>query len=131
MRASTVWMVSSRTGVSGRKGTLSLEAESLVFRPASTAFGDTVLPLTALRKVRRVRGSPVLELRVAIPQHPSVVAFYFVPPPDLTAPQDLRIRFLPKRAVRKDAITQLRQGNLRKKAEIGAWAEAIQRARRT
>ena len=125
-----MWMVSARTGVSGRKGTISLETDSVVFRPASTAFGDTVFPLTAVRKARRLRGSPVLEIRVAIPDQPPVVAFYFVPPPDLNPPEDLRIRFRPQRTARKDAITQLRQGNLHKKAEISAWAEAIERARR-
>ncbi|HEX2088366.1 MAG TPA: hypothetical protein VHI54_00320 [Actinomycetota bacterium] len=130
MRPSTVWMVSARTGVTGRKGTLLLEADSVVFRPASTAFGDTIIPLKALRKVRRVRGSPVLEISVAMRDQPAMVAFYFVPPPDLNPPNDLRIRLLPKRAARKDAITQLRQGNLRKKAEIGAWADALERARR-
>ena len=129
MRPSIVWMVSARTGVTGRKGTLSLEADSVVFRPTSTAFGDTIIPLKGLRKVRRVRGSPVLEFRVTLPDQPPVVAFYFVPPPDLNPPDDLRIRLLPKRTARKDAITHLRQGNLRKKAEIGAWAEAIERAR--
>jgi hypothetical protein len=130
MRPSTVWMVSAKTGVSGRKGTLSLEADSVVFRPASTAFGDTIIPLRRLRKARRVRGSPVLEVHAALPDQPAVIAFYFVPPPDLSPPDDLRIRFLPKRTARKGAITELRQGNLRKKAEIGAWAEAIDRARR-
>ncbi len=130
MRPSTVWMISVKTGVTGRKGTLSLEADSVVFRPASTAFGDTIIPLKGLRRVRRVRGSPVLELHAVLPDQPPVIAFYFVPPPDLSRPDDLRIRFLPKRTARKDAITQLRQGNLRKKAEIGAWAEAIERARR-
>ncbi len=130
MRPSTVWMVSAKTGVTGRKGTLSLEADSVVFRPASTAFGDTIIPLNGLRKVRRVRGSPVLELHAALQDQPPVMAFYFVPPPDLSPPDDLRIRLLPKRTARKDAITQLRQGNLRKKAEIGAWAAAIERARR-
>ncbi len=123
-------MVSARTGMSGRKGTLWLEADSVVFRPASTAFGDSIFPFTAVRKARRVRGTPVLEIRVAIPEQPAVVAFYFVRPPNLNPPDDLRIRFLPKRKVRKDAITQLRQANLRKKAEIGAWADAIERARR-
>jgi hypothetical protein len=130
MRTSTVWMVSARTGVHGRKGTLSLEADSVVFRPDSTAFGDTILPLRALRKVRRIRGSAVLELRVAISEQPPMVAFYFVPPPDLNPPEDLRIRLLPKRTARKDAIAQLREGNIRSKAEISAWAEAIERARR-
>ncbi len=130
MRPSTVWMVSAKTGVTGRKGTLSLEADSVVFRPASSAFGDTIIPLKDLRKARRVRGSPVLELQAVLLDQPPVIAFYFVPPPDLSPPEDLRIRLLPKRTARKDAVTQLRQGNLRKKAEIGAWADAIERARR-
>jgi hypothetical protein len=130
MRPSTVWMVSAKTGVTGRKGTLSLQADSVVFRPASTAFGDTIIPLKALRRVRRVRGSPVLELHAGVRDQPPVIAFYFVQPPDLSPPEDLRIRFLPKRTARKEAITQLRQGNLRKRAEIAAWAEAIDRARR-
>ena len=131
MRTSTVWMVSARTGISGRKGRLSLEGDSVVFRPASTAFGDSVFPLRAVEKVRRLRGTPVLEIRIAIHEQPSVVAFYFVPPPDLNPPDDMRIRFLPKRAARKEAISQLREGNVRKRTEIGAWADAIERARRT
>ena len=123
-------MVSARTGISGRKGTLWLEAESVVFRPASTAFGDSVFPISALKKVRRLRGTPVLEVHTAIPDQPSVVAFYFVPPPDLNPPDEMRIRLLPKRAARKEAVTQLREGNLRKRTEIGAWVDAIERARR-
>ena len=130
LKTSTVWMVSARTGISGRKGTLSLEAGSVVFRPASSSFGDTIFPLTALKKARRVRGTPVLEIRVALPEHPPLVAFYFAPPPDLNPPEDLRIRFLPRRTVRKDAIAHLREANLRKKGEISAWAEAIEQARR-
>ena len=123
-------MVSARTGISGRKGTLSLEADSVVFRPASTAYGDSIFPLSAVRKVRRLRGTPVLEIRIALREQPALVAFYFVPPPALDPPDDMRIRFLPKRAARKEAITQLREGNVRKRNEIGAWADAIERARR-
>lgn len=129
MKATIVWMVSARTGVSGRKGTLSLEQRALVFRPASTAFGDNIFPLTAVKKVRRTRGSPVLEIRVDLPDHPGEVAFYFVSPPDLTPREDLRVRFLSKRSVRRDAITKLRQGNARKREEVQAWADAIERAR--
>ena len=102
----------------------------MVFRPASSSFGDTIFPLTALKKVRRVPGTPVLEFRIALPQYPPVVAFYFAPPPDLNPPEELRIRIFPRRSVRKDAITQLNVAHLRKKGEISAWAEAIERARR-
>ncbi len=66
---------------------------------------------------------------MAVADLPPVVAFYFVPPPDLNPPEDLRVRLLPKRAARKDAIAQLRQGNVRKKAEISRWEQAIERAR--
>ena len=130
MRTSTVWMVHAITGVEGRKGVLSLEGNVVVFRPASKSFGDSAFRLADIKKVRRMRASPVLELRFASDHQPEVVGFYFVRPPDLTAPDTGRPRLFPKRAARKEAISQLWKGQLRKKEEVVAWQDAIEKARR-
>ena len=37
---STVWLVSLKTGLGGRKGQMWLDGTELVFRPASDRYGD-------------------------------------------------------------------------------------------
>jgi hypothetical protein len=130
MRTSMVWMVHAITGVEGRKGLLSLEGDALIFRPASNSFGHSVFRLSEIKKVRRMRASPVLELRFPSDHEPAVVGFYFVRPPDLTAAPTGRPRLFPRRAARKEAISQLWKGQVRKKDEVAAWQRAIEEARR-
>ena len=55
-------MVNALTGMGGRKGTLALEAGTLVFRPAASGAGETAYRLDQVAGVKRLRGTPVLEL---------------------------------------------------------------------
>jgi hypothetical protein len=77
-----VWMVPLREGTKEYKGVLTLEPPNLVF--TQRRDGERVeLALSDVRRVRRVRGSPVL--RVALGDKPNryEVAFYFTQPPPL------------------------------------------------
>jgi hypothetical protein len=77
-----VWMVPLRAGTKEYKGVLTLEPPNLVFTERGEAE-RVELPLAEVRRVRRVRGSPVM--RVALGDRPNrhEVAFYFSQPPPL------------------------------------------------
>jgi hypothetical protein len=119
-------MVHSLTGPEGLKGQLSLESADVVFRPEAKGTGDWVFKRSEIRRVRRVMGSPILELRLDRPQGPPVVGFYFVRPPSLEAPKDAHL--VRRRAVRRTALIELRRANLLKKNEVAGWARAIREA---
>jgi hypothetical protein len=124
-----VWMVNLLTGMDGRRGHLFLEPTKLVFRPDSTD-GETMIPLGFIKKVRRVLGSPVLEVRVdRSKEMPPVFGFYFVAPPTLAAPEGAR--FKRERARRRSAAATLMSANPGKKEQIRAWVAAIQAAKRS
>lgn len=83
----TVWMVRLRKGELGeRKGLLTLDAEGLVFRDASLEQVRT-LRLEQVRRVKRVRGSPILLVSHEDDRGVKETAFYFAQPPPL-APAD-------------------------------------------
>lgn len=129
---SQVWLVDASTGPDGIGGSLSLAAGELVFRPADGAAASTrVFPLREIRKVRRVLGSPVLELRVEGPDGHRTLGFYFVRPPRLggedAAPA---IRPLMRHASRRQAVVTLRDANRLKKQEIKEWVRRIQEEKR-
>ncbi len=122
-----VWMVNLLTGMDGRRGHLFLEPSKLVFRPDSTD-GETTIPLAFIKKVHRVLGSPVLEIRIdRSKEMPPVFGFYFVAPPSLGAPEGAR--FKRARARRRSAAATLMSANPGKKGEIRAWVAAIRAAR--
>jgi hypothetical protein len=80
----TVWMVPLRRGVPPRdvQGTLTMEDDGLAFEADQT--GETVLiPFADARKVKRLRGSPVLMVDWAHQGKTVRAAFYFAPPPPL------------------------------------------------
>jgi hypothetical protein len=82
VKETVVWMVPLREGAKEYKGVLALEPPNLVF--TERRDGERVeLPLAEIRRVRRVRGSPVM--RVALGDKPNrhEVAFYFSQPPPL------------------------------------------------
>ena len=84
----TVWMVHKDVGRAGVRGEIMLAEDRLIFRPEvrgakPDTLGETVLGLDQVRKVTRVRRSPVLELHVQTEGLPPVVLFYFVKPPDI------------------------------------------------
>jgi hypothetical protein len=119
-------MVHARTGLQGVKGTLAMEGSRLVFRPESSKAGESAFEPSGLRRVRRARWSPVLEIYPTREGLPPVVAFYFVKPPSLIEHQDLNP--LRRRSARKRAINELRRANAYKKDEVERWVEAIRAA---
>jgi hypothetical protein len=127
-RVSTVWMVSARTGLEGRKGQLLLKDQTLVFQPESRSYGQSVFRFADVRRVRRAKGSPVLEIHLDLPDSPRIVAFYFVQPPPMRLPDD-KFRLFPRYFARRSAIAKLRKGNAMMREEVIEWTEEIERAR--
>jgi hypothetical protein len=127
-RVSTVWMVSARTGLEGRKGQLTLRDRALVFVPESGQYGNSEFKLADISRVRRARGSPVLEIHLELPDAPRIVGFYFVEPPPIRLPDD-RFRLFPRYLARRSAIRALSKGNNLRREEVIEWFEDIERAR--
>ena len=127
--ASTVWMVHARTTLDGVKGVLSLEQGALVFRPDGGRSGETVIPVDDVRRVGRAPGSPVLEVRVAVPGAPSIIGFYFVQPPSLSPPTE-GFRLFSRYMARRRAIAKLRAGNAVKRREVEQWVRDVRKAQR-
>ncbi len=137
---STVWMVSLKTGLGGRKGAIWLEPGVLVFRPASNRWGDTRIRTEHIRRVKQSRFTPVLDLRLRAPDQPERIGFYFVQPPSLDSSKgegDGGIRerasalvplTSPKRRARKDAASALREANPVIRDEVSAWLVRIRKA---
>lgn len=124
----TVWLVSRETGQLGWQGTLTLESETLAFRPEDGG-APRVYQFDQIRKVHRVLGSPVLELVLAPTAPQRLVGFYFVRPPNLEpSSKSTTPRPLQKRTARKRAILTLRAANDRKVEDIRTWVGAIRRA---
>jgi hypothetical protein len=126
-RASKVWMIHATTGLTGIRGTLTLEGQDLVFRPESLREGETVFRVSEMKRVHRVRGSPVLEISVQSPGLPPIVGFYFVKPPSLKD-DDRTLNVLQRHSARKKALNALRTANAYKKEEIERWVRAIREA---
>jgi hypothetical protein len=124
--ANTVWMFHAATSQDGVKGQLKLGPTGIVF--SSSGQGDREFPFDQIRKVHRVRGSPVLELRLRPAGGPRLVGFYFVQPPSLKAQDDSGM--FKKRRLRRDAATSLMKLNAVKKGEIETWVESIERGMR-
>jgi hypothetical protein len=125
-QGSTVWMVHARTGQNGLKGRLVLEGSMLVFRPDSKKVAETEFRLAEVKRVRGLRFSPVVELRLARPGSPPLVGFYFVKPPSLERPEGPRP--FKKQSVRRRAARELREGNARKREEVAEWVQLLRRA---
>jgi hypothetical protein len=123
-QSSIVWMVHARTSIEGVRGTLSLDGPSLVFVPDGGRAAETILPLGSINRVRRARGTPVLEVAVDLPNAPPIIGFYFIEPPPLAQPgAGLRIfeHFLAKRR----AVIKLQVGNTTKRDEVDRWVQSI------
>ncbi len=128
-KASTVWMINARTGRMGWKGELTLTERRLVFEPTSKNNGEVAIELADVRRVRRVMGTPVLEVKLSTPNRLAleIVGFYFTKPPSLDDPED--VRFFKRRVARRRSLIALRQANVGKKQDIADWVEAINRAK--
>lgn len=124
-QANQVWMLSSDTGPEGIEGSLALEEDRLVFRPKGDTQ-TTTIRLADVRRVRRVIGSPILDIRLRSATGPSRYGFYFVQPPSLQPQEGLRPT-RPRTARRKAAV-QLMVSNPLKKDEIKRWVKAMRTA---
>src|SRR5438132_5424025 len=81
--ATRVWMVRLKRGdTSEVAGTLSLLDEALSFVPKDDSY-DMRIPTSSIRRVRRVRGSPILVIRHQIEVGVVETAFYFAQPPPI------------------------------------------------
>jgi hypothetical protein len=125
--ATTVWMVHARTGLQGVKGTIALESGALVFRPTGGRSGETVIPVGEIRRLRRARGSPVMEVEISIAGAPPIIGFYFVKPPPLTPPTE-GYRPFGRFLARRRAIATLRAGNAARREDVEVWVDAVRAA---
>jgi hypothetical protein len=125
--ATTVWMVHARTGLQGVKGTIALESGALVFRPTGGRSGETVIPVGEIRRLRRARGSPVMEVEISIAGAPPIIGFYFVKPPPLTPPTE-GYRPFGRFLARRRAIATLRAGNAARREDVAVWVDAVRAA---
>jgi len=122
-KVSTAWMVHALTGQQGVKGRLELEDHAVVFHPEEGRVGVHMFRFDQIKKVRRALASPVLELRLQIPDGLPVVGFYFVPPPSLEPPAEAR--FALKSRARRKAAAALYRGNALKSQEVDRWRDLI------
>jgi hypothetical protein len=126
---SVVWMVHARTALTGVKGMLLIEQDDLVFRPQLKGAGDTRVRVELIRRVHRVRGTPILEIYPNGTTLPTVLGFYFVEPPKIGGdPTDTPYAALnPFRAHsgRRNALRRLRLANSGKKDEVQGWVEEL------
>src|SRR3954453_3730622 len=76
-----VWMVELDRSPDDIEGTLTLEPAALRFD--SPSLGIRSIPLTAVERVKRIWGSPVLLVRSLEGGDKRVTAFYFTKPPPL------------------------------------------------
>ncbi|HEX9124549.1 MAG TPA: hypothetical protein VF984_14515 [Actinomycetota bacterium] len=133
----TVWAVELGKSPKDRKGALSLEPEALRFT-ASDGVGHIRIPLSALRSVKRLRGSPVL---IVVHQDQGSIArtaFYFVQPPPLQPPKNAPLDRAPnlfsgmgrtsRRKTRRQNAGYLGMWSREKKAVVVEWVQAIRSA---
>ena len=118
-----------------RKGSLDLEDRTLVFEPADDAPSRRIA-LTDIRKVRRLRGSPVLLVIHAAGGVVFRTAYYFAQPPPLERTQPLpqerltilAIRKNTRRYVRRQNVGYLGMWNRQKKGLLAEWERAVRTA---
>lgn len=116
----TVWAV--RIGVSNEdaEGTLSLEQDHLVF---TIEEGSLQIPLASVRRVRRVRGSPVMLVDQNEGGRVAKFAFFFAKPPPLE-PEGRTTR----RRNRRSSMSYLGMANRARKESVAKWVRAIKQA---
>lgn len=121
-------MIHGRTGPEGVEGTLRLESGGVVFRPKYEVSPDLFVPFEAVRRARRLMASPVLELRLRLPDGPKTVGFYFVRPPNLDVQRDGGR--LARTRAKRDAAVSLVSSNVGKKDEVKRWVRSIREAKK-
>ena len=108
----------------GVKGKLTIDEQAVVFVPEGGRASETVLPLGSIDRVRRARGTPVLELAVDLPNAPSMIGFYFIQPPPLAQP-GAGLKVVDKFLTKRRAVIKLRVGSTTKRDEVDRWVRAI------
>lgn len=131
--AVTVWAVQLRSGLTReRKGTLSLEADALAFA-GDDGSGRVRIAFEAVRKARRLRGSPVLLVTHDVDGRTERTAFYFAQPPPLEAfagdrlerPSPLAFGRGGRRKARRQNVSYLGTWNRELKAAVAEWEQAV------
>jgi hypothetical protein len=121
-----VCMVHARTGWDGISGRLSLEESRLLFRPRYGGMGgETVIALANVKRVRHLRGKPVLELRLHPGGLPRRVTFHFMQPVTRTARP--RTRWFWRSSWRRDELKRVPVGG-KQLEEVDRWVELIRGA---
>ena len=137
LRNVRVWAVELSEGLatSEREGRLWRDAEELRFEPASEGQAGVSIPFREVRKVRRLRGSPVLMVVRRRGDREIRTAFYFVQPPPLTAFTETQtdVRSImpfrnPRRKARRENVGYLGLMNREKKAELIEWEREVRAA---
>jgi hypothetical protein len=134
--ATTVWAVDLiREPTKDRQGTLSLQLEHLVFEPRAEGAPALRIPIGAIRRARRLRGSPVLLVVHERNGTRSETAFYFVQPPPLEPvlgrddrPTPLSFGRASKRRARRQNVGYLGLSNRDKREQVDEWARAVTEA---
>jgi hypothetical protein len=134
--AATVWAVDLiREPTKDRQGTLSLQPEHLVFEPRAPGSAALRIPIAAIRRARRLRGSPVLLVVHEREGIRAETAFYFVQPPPLEPvigrderPTPLSFGRASKRRARRQNVGYLGLSNRDKRHEVDEWARAVREA---
>lgn len=121
-----MWAVRIGAGMEGAEGTLSLTDVDLEFE-LDEEEGAIRIPLEDIRKVKRVRGSPILLVDTDRSpdgkDQPARFAFYAVEPPSLR-PQGRET----KGKVRRHAIVYLQSANSRHKEDLDGWERELRAA---
>ncbi|HZD80328.1 MAG TPA: hypothetical protein VE646_09855 [Actinomycetota bacterium] len=136
----TVWAVELGRSPNDRKGTLTLREDGLHFEPGDGSR-EISIALAELRKVRRLRGSPVLMVAHLEEGRIRRTAFYFVQPPPLEPSRDQPPERVPnlfssmgkhsRRRIRRDNAGYLGLWNREKKRAVAEWADAVRAAAET
>jgi hypothetical protein len=125
MEPATVWAVRLGQYSDEVRGELTLDADEgvLEFRHDKRTK-DTRIPLSAVRRARRLRGSPVLEIDFAHEDAMVRMAFFFSQPP----PVEERPAMMRGRKAKRQNITFLMGENAGKRNLVKEWRDAVQKA---
>jgi hypothetical protein len=127
----TVWAVDLvRAPKEDTRGTLSVGERAIEFRAAADV--ELTIPFAEVRKVRRLRGSPVLMVvhdREGVRER---TAFFFVEPPPLepptNQPRPSLIPGSPRRRVRRHNVNYLGLGNRARRELVADWEARVRAA---
>jgi hypothetical protein len=121
IETATVWAARLGSPDEGVKGALVLWPDELVFT-SETGELEIRVPITDLRRARRIHGSPVM----VVEHDASVIAFYFAQPP----PLDRKATIIERRRERAGTFTYLGDTSSATRKEIKRWVRSIKSAKK-